>query len=358
MRFLRSALADNTAAAPEARGSGVFMSGGVASAAVAAFRTPSHQTDAYTLLLPTGPASATAAAEAAHGARHLRLQHHLIVGGSSLLIEAGGAARRALDFPSETNRDVVRVAMLRAASAAGVSTVLTGDGADAMFGGYGWANPAVTGTPTFPWLRRSLAPADLFDAGLRRTLGSSDYRRDRYEKAVAAVEYLPGDDAVGRQQRRTAFLTLTHYLPSLLGRLNQLGTAVGVRVHTPYADWLLAQYLLNVPWPMRQLLGIRNGLLRHTVADLLPAALVWRPSRQIPDAYLSRAWQEAQCHDLRHIITDPAQPLYDMLDRQRVTDLLTRLNSPLAGRPGDWRSALAYVVELNAWLARHHIQLP
>jgi asparagine synthase (glutamine-hydrolysing) len=356
VRFLRSALADNTAAAPKTPGSGVLMSGGVASAAVAAFRTPHHQPDAYTLLLPSGTISPADAAEAAHGARHLNLHHHLMVGGSSVLIEAGAAARRALDFPSETNRDVVHLAMLRAA-AAGVSTVLTGDGADALFGGYRWADPVVTGTAAFPWLRRSLAPIDVLDANLRRRLSSSDYRRHRYEQATTAIDYLPGDDPTARQQRRTAHLTLTHYLPWLLGRLDQLAAAAGVSVHTPYADWLLAQYLVNVPWPMRQLLGIRNGLLRHTVADLLPAGLVWRPARQVPAAYLSAAWQHAQVHDLRQIITDPAQPLYELLDRQRVADLLTRLEHPPAHTSQDWHTTLAYLVELNAWLDRHHILL-
>ena len=43
--------------------------------------------------------------------------------------------------------------------------------------------------------------------------------------------------------------------------------------------------------------------------------------------------------------------------RQRVADLLTRLEYPSARTPLDWHTTMAYLVELNAWVDRHHIQL-
>jgi asparagine synthase (glutamine-hydrolysing) len=357
-RFLRGALADNTAAGLEHGSSGVLMSGGVASAAIAAFGAPLHQQPAaYTLLMPAGTVSPTDALEAARGARHLNLPHHLLIAGSSVLIEAGAAARRALDFPSEANDDVTHLAMLRCAAAAGVTTVLTGDGAQAVFGGYRWAIPATSAEATFPWLQRTLTPIDLLDPNLRRRLGTGDYRRHRYEQATANIDHLPGENPVARLQRRNAQLTLTHYLPWLLERLGQLAAAVGITAHTPYADWLLAQYLINVPWPTRHLRGIHNGLLRHAVADLLPSALVWRPSRPVPAQRLSAAWRHWQRHELRRIITDPNQPLHDLLDRQVVSAVLTDDRQHTANARADRDTTLAYLVELNAWLERHRAVL-
>jgi asparagine synthetase B (glutamine-hydrolysing) len=151
-----------------------------------------------------------------------------------------------------------------------------------------------------------------------------------------------------------AYLTLTRYLPHLLTRLDELAEEAGITVRTPFADWLLAYYLFNMPHAVRHLRGSPNGLLRHAVAGLLPAETTGVPSRTFPTADLLTAWQRTRSARLHEILSDPDAPLRPLLDRRRLTDLLTQ---PPTRLPDHVPATVAYLVEVNAWLDRHHVSL-
>jgi asparagine synthase (glutamine-hydrolysing) len=176
----------------------------------------------------------------------------------------------------------------------------------------------------------------------------------RFQHAIEDVPATDGEDVIARRRRIMHHLAITQYLPSQLVRLDQLAAAAGVTVHTPIADWLLAQLLWNTPWPLRHLLGIPNGLLRHATADLLPPAVSWLPQRPFPGAHLLSAWEKTHRERLHAIVTDPSAPLHGLLHRGRVEHLLTAAaTTPVR----DWHTTLAYLIETNAWLARHHISI-
>jgi asparagine synthase (glutamine-hydrolysing) len=125
-----------------------------------------------------------------------------------------------------------------------------------------------------------------------------------------------------------------------------------MRTRMPFADPLLAQYAWNIPHSLRHVVGIPNGLLRHTVADLLPAEATWRPSPGFPSAHRLRPWQAAQRADLHDIITDPASPVNALVDARRTRQLIEQ---PATQPSVEWHATIAYLVELNAWLTTHRI---
>jgi asparagine synthase (glutamine-hydrolysing) len=355
--LVRRTVAQATAPLRQLPGGTVLLSGGIASAAAAAMTAPAPSiadrpagislTVGGPWGLPPGAGANILAAQ--YVAAHLRLRHHVFTGGPAALIAAAGASRRVLDLPGESNLDAPLFAMLR--QAAQISPrVVTGSGANALFGGLLFRTD-LESCHTFAW-RRDCAPVDLLSAEARLDLLPAGYRKQRYDDAIAGVEYLDEQDPAGRAHRRAAWLTLTHYLPAQLNRLDQLAAAAGVSVHTPFADVALAQHLLNVPYGVRHRSAVRNGLLRHAVADLLPASIVWRPGRSRPVAHLLPEWRRHHRVQLRALLGDPAQPLHAMLDHARIG---TQLAQPTGLLPEGWHSGIAYLLEVNAWLAEHRI---
>lgn len=361
VQFIRRALADNTAPLRAQRPGAVLLSGGVASAAASVFSNglSGHRPVGWTVTLAgpnTKPGGIGADLEqATRAAVHLRLRHRVLTIDADALIDAAADARRFLDFPGESSLDAPLFAVLRHAAAAGATSVVTGDGADAVFGGYRWLrHPDSLVRDDFPWQPTGVVPTDLLNAGARLHLVPGGYRKQRYDEAVQSVPQLAGADVIARRHRTMAYLTLTQYLPTRLTRLGQLAAGARLTAHTPFADWMLAHYLFNMPVHRRDLLGVPNGLLRHTVADLLPPTVTWLRPRPFPAAHLLSAWRMSQHARLHGIVTDPNAPLHPLLDQRRVDELL---DEPMPFMTREANTAIAYLIELNDWLDRHHVSL-
>jgi len=301
VQFVRRALADNSAPLRARRPGAVLLSGGVASAAAAVFSTglSGHRPAGWTVALAGSNTEREGIGadleQAVQAAEHLRLRHRLLTIDADALIDTAADVRRALDFPGESSRDAPLFAVLRHAAAAGATGVVTGDGADAVFGGYWWLHHQHNlAREDFPWQPNGVVPTDLLNADARRHLAPGGYRNQRFDEAAAAVPKMAGADVFARRHRAMAYLTLTQYLPHPLTRLGQLAAGAGLTVHTPFADWLLAHYLFNMPLHRRDLGGIVNGLLRHAVADLLPPAVTWLRPRPFRSAHLLSAWRQSQ----------------------------------------------------------------
>lgn len=360
-RSVRRAIADATAPLCARPAGAVLLSGGIASTTAAAFTTPDRDGGPAAWTLTAGgpwdlpPGAGIDVRTAILAAKHLRLRHTVLRVTSEDLVEAATAAREILDFPGDSALDASLHLLLRRAAGAGATSVVTGDGADAIFGGYPWSRGSdAVAFDDFPWRRQALGPTHLLTVAARMHLVPGGYRKQRFADAAATVPGLDGEDLDAGRERRVNHLTLTHYLPHLLARIDQLATASGLTAHTPFADWALAQYLVNVPWRLRHLHGIPKGLLRQSIADILPAEVACPRPRPLPGLDLLPLWQLSQRQRLHDVLADPRAPLSPLLDRRRVTNLLTR---PPTRPVRDWHTTIGRLIEVNAWLARHHVTL-
>lgn len=355
--IVRRVVAESTGAQRTEPDAAVLLSGDIASAAATACTTPTPSADirrtAYTLTLagPWGlpPGIGADVTAAARVARHLHLDHRLVTANADLLTDLAAATRRIRDLPGDPSLDAPLLALLgRAASTA--TSVVTGAGANAVFG---WQPQANAAGCDFPWQRYDTAPVNLLSADARLHLLPTAYAKRRLEDAVAAIPAPSGLSEIRRAWHRDAYLALTHTLPAKLRRLDELATALGLSVHSPLADWLLTQHTLRMPAAVRHLNGVRLGLLRHAVADLLPASVTWLPGRAFPGAQLLPGWRAEQRDQMLTVLADTSQPLQPLLDPDQIRPLLARTPEHSHTR----HSAIAYLLEINAWLARHHIHL-
>lgn len=65
-------------------------------------------------------------------------------------------------------------------------------------------------------------------------------------------------------------------MQTLLERKDRMSMGASLEVRVPFADHRLVEYAWNIPWEMKDLDGIEKGLLRKSMAHLLPDEVLYR----------------------------------------------------------------------------------
>lgn len=184
------------------------------------------------------------------------------------------------------------------AAADGAKAVLTGEGADELFYGYGEiAAGRFAATAAAPWQRaRSLAarlPAPLGPALARRATSQADFlvdlagdRRGAHLRAdgAAAFAFLAPPEAARHGE---VFAWLGEHLATLLHRNDAMGMAASIEARFPYLDEEVVHFGVNLPVGAKLVRRARAGDLRHPFVE--DKALLRRvAARHLPDTVARR----------------------------------------------------------------------
>ncbi len=174
------------------------------------------------------------------------------------------AIAAAMDDPAADYAIIPTWHLARAARAAGLKVVLSGEGGDELFGGYGRYRAVMR-----PWwlggraMRRrgNLEPLDLLREPSRGW-------RDGLEAADVAAR------AGGRSRQQAAqALDCADWLPNdLLTKLDRCLMAHGVEGRTPFLDPQVAAAVFRLPDGLKIRDGLGKWALRRWLANRLPAA--------------------------------------------------------------------------------------
>ncbi|SCJ05158.1 Asparagine synthetase [glutamine-hydrolyzing] 3 [uncultured Clostridium sp.] len=236
---------------------------------------------------------------------------------------------------------------------------LSGECADEVFGGYPWFERSeMLHADTFPWCRDLDARREVFDAGLWKRLGISDYVDYRYRASVAQTPRLEGEDPENARRREVAWLNLNWFMTTLLDRKDRMSMASGLEVRVPFCDHHLVEYVWNIPWSMKAMNGRRKQVLRDAAEGLLPEDVRTRPKSPYPKTH-NPLYEELVRARLAAILDDPAAPLHALVNARALREgLLTSAGDygrPWFGQLMAGPQMLAYLVQLNVWMERFHL---
>ena len=236
---------------------------------------------------------------------------------------------------------------------------LSGECADEVFGGYPWfERPEMLHADTFPWCRDLDARREVFDAGLWKRLGVSDYVDYRYRASVAQTPRLEGEDPENARRREVAWLNLNWFMTTLLDRKDRMSMASGLEVRVPFCDHHLVEYVWNIPWSMKAMNGRRKQVLRDAAEGLLPEDVRTRPKSPYPKTH-NPLYEELVRARLAAILDDPAAPLHALVNARALREgLLTSAGDygrPWFGQLMAGPQMLDYLVQLNVWMERFHL---
>ncbi len=283
---------------------GAFLSGGVDSTLIVALMVRLGGSGLRSFTIGFSGGGQSEAEHAARVARHLGTRHEELVLGARETADLVPAVVDAFDEPFGDSSSIPTWLVSRLA-AQHAKVVLSGDGADELFGGYArydqndriWrclryvphaaaaavarlGGPAM-GAPGAGRLRSLLAAAVAPDAAsfyrtrTSHVLDPAFFAPDTSEPQPRAQ---PAGPLRGNIQREMMYQDLVTYLPDdILAKVDRASMAHSLEVRSPFLDERMVQYAWSLP--DSEVTGTRGGkaLLRELLYRLVPRELVDRP---------------------------------------------------------------------------------
>ena len=237
---------------------------------------------------------------------------------------------------------------------------ITGECADEFFGGYPWFYRRAEDADTFPWARKLDARVKLYSPELVAKIRPEEYLRARYEDALARLPALDGEAPQEASARKISWLTINHWMPTLLTRQDRMSARAGLILRAPFSDHRIAEYAWNIPWSMKYRHSREKGLLRHALTGLLPDDVLWRKKSPFPKTHNPDYIEVLRKATLR-MLDNPGSLITPLLDKQavkRFAESMTRdTDLPWFGQLMNAPQLLAYFLQTDFWLREYGVEI-
>lgn len=236
------------------------------------------------------------------------------------------------------------------------TVALSGECADEIFGGYPWYhNKEILFKETFPWspstdIRRSILKNGLLKNG-------EEYAHARYLETVAKTSTLDTDSKTDKRMREMFRLNLDWFMQTLLVRKDIMSMESSLEVRVPFCDYRIVEYAYNMPWSIKSFNGREKGVLRKAFENELPEEITWRKKSPYPKTHNPIYFNEV-CKMIKPVLEDKACPLYDMLNLEKIKELMLNpdaLDAPWYGQLMKGPQVLAYIVQIYYWIKDNNV---
>ena len=357
---------------------GVFLSGGIDSALIAALaaQEAGARIKTFTIDYDTGGVGEARAARAT--AARVRAEHHEILFESAQVSAQVPGMLSRLDEPHADQALVAMHALARIARQE-VKVVIAGEGADELFGGY----------PRYRWLARGNGLRDRLPAGamqaahgvLSRLPATSRTRQlenlvasgttlernldwmTSHRRALRSMVYGPrirdlatgvgearfngfaGEISVSELTQGLMRMDQMGWLPDdVLSKADRAGMLASLEVRTPYLHREIAEFAASVSGSIHTRGGGKR-LLRKLLAETVPSASRWRAKRAF--SVPAKEWLRGPlAPTLLEQLRSGAAYDEGWFDRE----LVGRMTREHIERKRDWTSALWPVMSFGLWL--------
>jgi len=344
---------------------GMFLSGGVDSSAIAALMSRMVAGPVKTFAVGYREPEFSELSYAATVARAIGTDHHEVVIGMD---DFFGALPKLIwheDEPIVWPSSVSLYFVSKLASEH-VKVVLTGEGADELFGGYNrygyyvgnsaWMNRyAQVPEGLRAWVRAIVADSSLLTASARRKLSHTllgreanleSFYLDNFYSAFSWQEQRqllrhptvaaqnPYESFLKRWTARDGSTLLSRllyadqktYLVELLMKQDQMSMASSIESRVPFLDHPLVEFASSVPDTLKIRDGAGKYILKQAVRDLLPESIISRRKMGFPTPL--RAWlASAAAKPIIETLRDPEGLIAHYFNRRALDELLLRHQS-------------------------------
>lgn len=350
---------------------GVFLSGGVDSSAIAALMKRTAAGRVQTFSVGYREAAFSELGYAEQVARYLDTDHHTVTVGREEFFEALPRLIWQEDEPI-TWPSSVSLYFVSKLAAERVKVVLTGEGSDELFGGYGryrhylWNQAWMGRYRMVPagvraWVRGFIGTSAVLPGGLRRKLGHTflglgesveslyldNFHAAFSEGGGAAYEgFLRYWEARAGQPtlERMLYADQKTYLVELLRKQDRMSMASSIESRVPLLDHELVEFAARVPAGLK--IRGREGkyIFKRAVEDLVPRKITYRAKMGFPTPL--REWlRTAEARPLFTAMAERGNFLDEHLERGTVEELVRRHQSGLH----DCTDRLWRLLNLQIW---------
>jgi asparagine synthase (glutamine-hydrolysing) len=339
---------------------GMFLSGGVDSSAIAALIKRMADGPVKTFSVGYNESKFSELSEARQVAEQIGTDHHEVV---VTMDEFFKALPRLVWHEDEpiTWPSSVSLYFVSRLAAERVKVVLTGEGSDELFGGYGryrfyqlnqqWMR-AYRGVPdgVRNAIQNAVAGSPLLSASVRRKLGhtvlgrgadlESVYLNNFYcafgaeeqQKLLSAhfdanpyANFLERWESVSQSPTlpRLLYADQKTYLVELLMKQDQMSMACSIESRVPFLDHKFVEFAASVPPHMKLRSKQGKYIMKKAVEDLLPHNIIYRKKMGFPTPIT--AWlMQNQAKTIREYLRDPEGLLAAYVNFEYLDDLLDK----------------------------------
>lgn len=212
---------------------------------------------------------------------------------------------------------------------------------------------------TFPWARFVADRRAILAPALQK-LDIEGCVRQQYEKTLAQVPHLDGEDEREFRMRELFYLNIKWFMVNLLTRKDRMSMANSLEVRVPFADYRLVEYAFNLPSSLKFAGGREKGLLRKAFSRLLPREIAERKKSSYPKTH-HPLYTDIVCQRVEALLKNPHAPLFTLVDRKKVREIVeTRgasYQNPWFGQLMTGPQLLAYLLQVNFWLVYYRVRL-
>ena len=234
---------------------------------------------------------------------------------------------------------------------------LSGECADEIFGGYPWYHrEEILFEEVFPWSRSTRVRHSVLANGFLKH--GDEYARNAYLKTIKRADFLDSDSRREKRMREMFVLNMDWFMQTLLCRKDAMSMQSSLEVRVPFCDYRIVEYAYNMPWSIKSFGGREKGILRKAFENELPEVITWRKKSPYPKTF-NPDYVKAVCDMVSEVMKDKTCPLYEMINKQTIDDLIQNPNSlsePWYGQLMRGPQVLAYIVQIYAWIRKYNVE--
>ncbi len=282
--------------------------------------------------------------------------HHNVVLNNIDVADALAAATEGKGLPGFADVDSSLLLFCREVKK-DFTVCLSGECADEIFGGYPWYHrKEILFEECFPWARSTAARRNILKDGFLKN--GEEYAREAYIQTVSQTSCLDTDSRLEKRMREMFLLNFNWFMQTLLARKDVMSMESSLEVRVPFCDYRLVEYAYNMPWEIKALEGREKGILRKAFENELPEEIVWRKKSPYPKTH-NPAYFKRVCTLAESALSDKDCPLYDMLDRNSVLELMKNPDSmtePWYGQLMKVPQVISYIYQIYVWIKDNKVE--
>lgn len=287
----------------------------------------------------------------------IKSRHNYVVLDNKSLVQALTEATIARDLPGMADIDSSLLLFCEEIKK-NFTVAVSGECSDEIFAGYPWYhNKEILFASTFPWsrsldIRRKILKKDFLK-------NSEDYVQQKYLDTINETDKLPFESKLNSRMREMFMLNMNWFMQTLLDRKDRMSMYNGLEVRVPFCDYRIVEYAYNMPWEIKCCSGREKGILREAMKGLLPNSIIFRKKSPYPKTH-NPIYTDLVGRKVEAILKNQNSFLSQVLNHENVLEIIEqpeKISSPWYGQLMGGAQILAYIVQLDFWLAEYGINV-
>ena len=236
------------------------------------------------------------------------------------------------------------------------NVILSGEGADEIFGGYPWFyRDELNNREFFPWINNIDYRQNLLNENLKDKINLKQIIEDEYNRTI---NELPEDDR-NDKYKVLFYINMTHFAQCLLERKDRMTMYSQVEARVPFVDTKLIEYLWNLPFEYKYNNNTEKYLLREAFKGVIPDEILYRKKNPYPKTH-NPQFLDAVSNLLRERLKNKNSKMYKIFDVDKINELLESDEDdvlPWYGQLMTKPQLIAYLYEFDLWLEEYDIEI-